>query len=161
MASAHLVRLLRLDPAALVEPLEQPHLMVTLVPLDPPLDDLIALATANRPELAAQQALVQAQERRVQQEKARPFLPSVLLRGASTNPAGTLAAGMFGGGLNDDMGRFGSRGDFDIQILWELQNAGLGNVARVMTAFGNGSITSTPISRQNFSTGSSSDPFGL
>src|SRR5438552_11063676 len=41
VASAEIMRVLRLDPAALVEPLEVPHLRVTLVQLDQPVDDLI------------------------------------------------------------------------------------------------------------------------
>jgi hypothetical protein len=37
----------------------------------------------------------------LRQERLRPLIPSVLLRGASTNPAGTLAGGVFGGGRNE------------------------------------------------------------
>jgi len=51
VASADLLRVLRLDPAALVEPLEFPHLRVTLVAVDKPVDDLIPMALTNRPEL--------------------------------------------------------------------------------------------------------------
>jgi outer membrane protein TolC len=132
VASADLVRVLRLDPSAVVEPLEAPHLRVTLVPLDKPVDDLIPVALTNRPELAAQQALVQATLVRLRQERLRPLIPSVLLRGASTNPSlGTLAGGYFGGGINDNLSNFGARVDFDIQILWELQNLGFGNAANV------------------------------
>jgi outer membrane protein TolC len=130
-ASAELARVLRLDPAALVLPLEAPHLRVTLVPLDRPVDDLIPVALMNRPELATQQALVQATLERLRQERLRPLIPSVLLRGAATNPAGTLAGGGFGGGLNDDFGNFGARSDFDLEVLWEFQNLGFGNAARV------------------------------
>jgi hypothetical protein len=54
-----------------------------------------------------------------------------LLRGAATNPAGTLAGGTFGGGINDQVSRFGARSDFDIQVLWQLDNLGFGNSARV------------------------------
>src|SRR5207249_6566087 len=129
VASADLVRVLRLDPSALIEPLEVPHLHVTLVTLDKPVDDLIPVALTSRPELAAQQALVQATLVRLRQERLRPLIPSVLLRGASTNPAGTLAGGYFGGGLNDSLSNFGARGDFDLQVLWELQNLGFGNRA--------------------------------
>src|SRR5262249_19603870 len=60
VASAELVRVLRLDPSALVQPLETPHLRVTLVALDKSVDDLIPIALTYRPELATQQALVQA-----------------------------------------------------------------------------------------------------
>jgi outer membrane protein TolC len=130
-ASAELARALRLDPAALVEPLEDPHLQVTLVGVDTSVDDLIPLALTRRPELAAQQALVQATLVRLKQEQLRPLIPSVLLRGASTNPAGTLAVGTFGGGLNSGLSNFSARSDFDVQVLWEFQNLGFGNVARV------------------------------
>jgi hypothetical protein len=54
----------------------------------------------------------------------------VLLRRASTNPAGTLAGGVFGGGRNDALGNFNARSDFDVQVLWEFQNLGFGNAAR-------------------------------
>jgi outer membrane protein TolC len=131
VASANLVRVLRLDPTVLVEPVEPPQLLVNLVGLDRPLDDLIPVALTNRPELASQQALVQATLVRLRQERLRPLLPSVLLRGAATNPAGTLAGGYFGGGVNDNLGNFNARGDFDVQVLWELQNLGLGNRAAV------------------------------
>src|SRR5262245_44067974 len=130
-ASAELTRLLRLDAVALVEPLEAPHLVVTLVHPDRPVDDLIPVGLINRPELAAQQALVQATLERLRTERLRPLVPSVVLRGAATNPAGTLAGGYFGGGRNDFLGNFSARNDIDIQVLWELQNLGLGNRARV------------------------------
>src|SRR5207237_3487655 len=82
VASADLVRVLRLDPSALVEPLEPPHLRLTLVALNQPVDDLIPVALTNRPELATQQALIQATLLRLRQERLRPLIPSVLLRGA-------------------------------------------------------------------------------
>jgi outer membrane protein TolC len=131
VASAELVRILRLETTALVEPLEPPHLQVTLVPLDRPVDDLIPVALTNRPELAEQQAIVQANLQRLRQERIRPLVPSILLRGASTNPAGILAAGSFGGGKNDFVSNFGARSDFDVEILWELQNLGFRNLALV------------------------------
>jgi outer membrane protein TolC len=90
-ASADLVRVLRLDSPALVKPVEAPHLRVTLLGLDRPVDDLIPIGLMNRPELAGQQALVQATLERLRLERIRPLVPSVLLRGAATNPAGTLA----------------------------------------------------------------------
>jgi outer membrane protein TolC len=131
VASAELTRLLRLDASAAVEPIEPPHMQVTLVSLEKPVDDLIPVGLTNRPELAAQQALVRASLEELRQERFRPLVPSILLRGAATNPAGTLGAGTFGGGINDDVRRFGSRGDFDVQLLWQLNNLGLGYRARV------------------------------
>jgi outer membrane protein TolC len=131
LASAELVRLLRLDPAAVVEPLEPPHLRVTLVRLDQLVDDLIRTALTNRPELAGQQAVVQATLERLRQEKLRPLVPSVLLRGFSTPVTGTLAGGVFGGGPNSDLSNFGARLDVDFQLLWKFENLGFGNEALV------------------------------
>jgi outer membrane protein TolC len=129
LASAELARLLRLEPTALFQPLEPPHLQVTLIPIDRPVDDLIPIALSYRPELATQQALVQATLLRLRQERMRPLIPSVLIRGFSTPVTGTLAAGVFGGGLNNSMNNFGARGDWDLQLLWEFKSLGLGNLA--------------------------------
>src|SRR5204862_354930 len=104
---------------------------VALIGLHASVDELIPLALTNRPELAARQALVQATIQRLRQEKLRPLIPSVLLRGASSTPTGTLGFGYFGGGLNSDMRNFGGRMDIDLLVLWELQNLGLGYHARV------------------------------
>jgi outer membrane protein TolC len=129
--SADLNRLLRLDPSTLAVPVEAPHLAVTLVASGQSIDDLIPLALANRPELASQQALVQATLERLREERLRPLIPSVLLRGYSTPVTGTLAGGVFGGGRNDDLSNFSARSDFDLQILWEWQSLGFANHARV------------------------------
>ncbi|HZY86617.1 MAG TPA: TolC family protein [Gemmataceae bacterium] len=131
VAGAELLRVLRLDPAAQVEPLEPPSLRVELVRLDGPVDDLIGVALTNRPELAAQQALVQASLQLLRQERLRPLVPSVLLRGASTTVTGTLMGGVFGGGLNGSLNNFAPRLDADVQLLWQLDNLGFGNRARV------------------------------
>jgi hypothetical protein len=44
---------------------------------------------------------------------------------------GTLAGGLYGGGVNDDMGNFGAKLDIDVQVLWELKELGFGNHALV------------------------------
>ncbi|MBL8795857.1 MAG: TolC family protein [Planctomycetia bacterium] len=131
VSSAELARLLRLDATVLVEPIEPPFLQVSLVSPGCPVDDLIAQALTARPELAAQQALVQATLKRLREEKLRPLVPSVLLRGAATNPAGTLSSGAFGGGRNDRIADGSFRNSLDLQLIWEFQNLGLGNRARI------------------------------
>lgn len=130
-ASAELLRVLYLDPTLVVEPVEPPHLRVRLLELDKPVDNLIPVALTHRPELAAQQALVQATLRLLRLEKLRPLIPSILLRGWSTPVTGTLAFGYFGGGQNGDLSNFGVRQDWDIQALWTLQNFGFGNRALI------------------------------
>lgn len=129
--SAELARILRLDAASQIEPIEPPQLQITLVEPERPIDELISLGLTNRPELAADQALVQAAIARLRQEKLRPFIPSILLRGDSTPVGGTLGAGVFAGGTNGDLGSTAARSDWDLQVLWQLDNLGFGNAARI------------------------------
>src|SRR5208283_4507532 len=96
-----------------------------------PVDELITMALTQRPELASQQALVQATLTQLKHERLRPLIPSVLLRGYSTPVTGTLAGGVFAGGPNSTIGNAGMRGDIDLQVLWQLDNLGFGNRARV------------------------------
>jgi outer membrane protein TolC len=131
VAGADLNRILRLDPATLVEPMEPAHLRITLVDPGWGVDDLIAFGLTNRPELADRQAAVQATLTRLRQERLRPLVPSVVLRGNATNPGGSLSTGVFGGGMNDSLNHFSTRNDLDVQLIWELQNLGFGNLARV------------------------------
>jgi outer membrane protein TolC len=60
--SAHLTQVLRLDPRAVVEPLEHDHARITLVDPGKSLDELMSVALANRPEISARRSLVQAAE---------------------------------------------------------------------------------------------------
>lgn len=131
LASADLINVLTLDPRAQIEPLEPPHLRIVMFDPNASLDALLAIAWANRPELASQQALVAAAETQTQQEKCRPLIPNLVVRGTATNPAGTLGVGVFGGGNNSTVGNWGGRFDYDVQLLWQLDNLGAGNVARV------------------------------
>jgi outer membrane protein TolC len=147
VASAELLRVLNLDPTLIVEPVEPPHLRVSLLPLDQPVDDLIPIALTHRPELAAEQALVQATLQQLRLEKMRPLLPSLLLRGWSTPVTGTLAFGYFGGGQNSFLGNFSVRQDWDIQALWTLQNFGLGNRALIRQRAAENRVASTELLR--------------
>jgi outer membrane protein TolC len=131
VASAELLRVLRLDAATQVEPAEPPQLRVELIDVNRPVDDLIPLGLTNRPELASQQAQVQATLVLLKQERLRPLIPSLLLRGYSTPVTGTLGAGYFGGGPNSSYGNGGLRSDFDVQLLLQFNNLGFGNRALV------------------------------
>jgi outer membrane protein TolC len=131
VASAELARLLRLNPAAVVEPMEPPFLPVTVIDPAVTVDGLIPIALTARPELATQQAVVQATLARLKQEKVRPLVPSLALRSASTNPSGSLGYGVFGGGPGGSLKDFSERFDIDLQVLWEFQALGFGNRARV------------------------------
>jgi len=130
VASADLTRILRLEPGTLVEPAEEPALVIELIEPSSSAAELIPMALTHRPELAADQALIQAALARLRQEKTRPLLPNLAVRGVGSNTPG-LAGGYFGGGFNDDLTHFGARFSVDIQAVWEVQNLGLGNHALV------------------------------
>jgi hypothetical protein len=131
VVSADLTQVLRLDPRAVVEPLENDHLQITLIDPQRSLDDLIPLGLTNRPELSAQQAMIQAALVRIRQEKMRPLLPSILITGFQTPGGMTTQAGIFGTGNDGSMNLWSFRDDISTQVVWQLQNLGLGNMALV------------------------------
>jgi outer membrane protein TolC len=129
-ASAELARLLRLDGTAQIVPQEPPQLRIMLIQPSRSVDELVTMGLTYRPELESNQAQVQATLELLKQEKYRPLIPSVLLRGDSTPVTGTLAGGVFAGGTNGDIGNPGGRFDIDLQVLWQFDNLGFGNSAR-------------------------------
>jgi outer membrane protein TolC len=129
-SSARLNRVLRLNPGAVVVPIEPPQLQVTLIPPGRAVDDLIPVGLLNRPELASQKALVQATLERLRQERLRPLLPSVVLAGGS-GPGGAFTGGVFAGSPNDEPYVGGGRFDVELGIVWTLDNMGAGNRALV------------------------------
>jgi outer membrane protein TolC len=124
-SSATLTRVLRLDPAVVVVPLEPPHLQVTLISPKEDVDALIPVGLTNRPELASQRAVVQATLVRLRQERMRPLIPSLVLASNAT-PTGLLGAGAFGSGTSS-LNSWSGRSDWDAEVVWELRNLGLGN----------------------------------
>lgn len=135
VASAELARLLRLDPATPLWPAEDFRSPVPLPGtewLDRPVEDLVGFALNNRPELAENQALVRAALDRVKAAQYRPLLPNVSVGyswgdfGGGPDPAPKGGFGPSGRILH-----FNTRSDFDVSLVWRLQNMGLGNRAEV------------------------------
>jgi outer membrane protein TolC len=144
VAAAELSRLLRLDPTIPLCPIEDFRYPVPLpgeMYFHQDLEELAAFALNNRPELAENQALVQAALARVRLAKFRPLLPQVSL---------TYSAGAFGGGpnftarepgtglgVNRQLGpsgviqNFNGRTDFEVNIGFRVLNMGFGNQAEV------------------------------
>jgi outer membrane protein TolC len=130
VSSARLTRVLRLDPRAVVDPLEHDHLQITLIDPARPLPELHVVALTNRPELASYQALVQAAVARIRRERGRIFLPTVLINGFQT-PDEMIQAGIFGIGTNNKLNQWTGRDDVSLQLAWELDALGIGNLARI------------------------------
>jgi outer membrane protein TolC len=145
--SADLTQVLRLDPRAVVVPLEQDHLQITLIDPAQSLQDLMQIALANRPELAAYRALVHAAEARIRREKMRPLLPLVVIGGFQT-PGGMLMQGsIFGLGPNSSLNQWTGRLDVSTQLVWQLDAFGIGNLARIKQQRGEESRTKIELNK--------------
>jgi outer membrane protein TolC len=130
VASADLTEVLRLDPRAVVVPLEHDHAQVTLIDPGRSLDDLMPVALTNRPELASRQARILAAEIGVRREKMRPLLPVAAVTGFQ-HPTMLLQAGIFGLGPNSSLDQWTGRSDISLQLVWQLEGFGIGNLARI------------------------------
>ncbi len=125
VASALLAQRLNLDPSARLQPLAGPLEPISLIDPATPAEELVRSAIARRPDLAARDALIALAEYRVQQEKARPFLPTIWLG---------FSGGAFGGGSNlvpPGLSRFAGRTDFDVRAYWTVLNMGAGNASLI------------------------------
>jgi outer membrane protein TolC len=130
-ASAEVARIARLKATVVLQPLEPPHMKVTLVPASLSPEELIPIAMAARPELTFFEAQAEAARQRERQEKWRPFLPTLVARGGGTTPPYPMAVGGFASGPGTDLGSSMQRSDWDFEAIWTLQNLGFGNVALV------------------------------
>src|SRR6185312_10155373 len=111
--------------------LEHDHLQITLIEPSRPLGDLIPIGLANRPELASNQALIRAAEAALRREKMRPLLPVVQLNGFQSAANGLIQGGLFGLGPNSSLNQWTGRVDVSVQLVWQLEGFGLGNLARI------------------------------
>jgi outer membrane protein TolC len=147
VAMAELARLLRLDPQQLLWPLEDIQWPIA-IPGDAWLDcetpELIAFAEGYRPEVAENNALVRVAQAQLRSAIWKPLLPNLVT---------TYNAGGFGGSPNrntslktndplsgpidrpiessGNISRFGARTDWDVALIWRLQNMGFGNLAQI------------------------------
>lgn len=131
VSSANLTQVLRLDPSAIVDPVEHDHMQITLIDPARPLDELIEIGLSNRPEIASQKSMVQAAEVRVRREKNRPLLPLVLITGFQTPGNMISQFGFFGTGFDRNMNLWSLRNDVSLQLVWQLEGLGFGNLARI------------------------------
>ena len=128
VASSQLCRLLNIDPSYHFRTPGASLETFRLIPEDTDAEALIAQAMQARPELASRFADIQETQIRVRQEKIRPFLPTLSVG---------VSSGAFGGGSDlviPGFSQLASRTDIDVMAIWNLQNLGFGNRARVREA---------------------------
>jgi outer membrane protein TolC len=120
VVSAHLARLLLLKPTVDLHPAEPTVVPITLVAPCTPVEQLVALAMQQRPEVVEGQALAGAAKARWRQAQLGPFIPHI---------QASYYGGDFGGGINDQMSHFSARSDGMVEAYWQLHNLGAGDVA--------------------------------
>ncbi|HEX7380354.1 MAG TPA: TolC family protein, partial [Pirellulales bacterium] len=128
MASARLAQQLNLEPTTRLQPTEAWVVPMPLVPEPITLQELIAMASLRRPELAAQREAIQVALLNLRGAKILPFSPTTLVG---------FSAGTMGGGSNLQavrFGNFGHRDDFDAIAFWTAQNLGVGNIVQINMA---------------------------
>jgi outer membrane protein TolC len=133
--SANLTQVLRLDPRAVVDPLEHDHTQISLIDPSLTLDELMPIALVNRPEISARRALLEAAEIGIRREKSRPLLPLVTLNGLQS-PGMVIQGGLFALGPNNNLNQTSGRADISLQLVWQLEGFGIGNLARIKSQRG-------------------------
>ncbi|MGF1577952.1 MAG: TolC family protein [Gemmataceae bacterium] len=119
-AMARLAELLRMPPIVPIFPKEQTLVPIQFVEGRSDTRNLVALALANRPEVANSKQLVQMAMLKLKKEKTAPWLPSLLLG---------VSYGGFGGGPGTTIDPFRDRFDLDAGMYWEIRNLGFGEHA--------------------------------
>ncbi len=120
VASSKLAQTLSLEAGRRIVPMDPTVIPIDLVSPGQEISSLISAGLSQRPELKETQALVSVACEKYQQQKYRPFVPSVLL-GFSTSG--------FGGGVGSNIDDVDGRYDIDALMTWEIRNLGLGEKA--------------------------------
>ena len=120
VAGARLGKLLLLPPTVQLVPADVVVAPIALIDPGTTLDQLIATAIQNRPELAANREIIAAAWARVRRSERGPLFPKLTLANQG---------GIYGGGFNDDLQNFNSRNALSVQLYWEVKNFGYGNRA--------------------------------
>ncbi len=141
VAAARLAQALNLDPSVRLFATDGWVVPKPLVPEPIPLQELIAIAMVQRPELAAQQAAIRGAFLVLHGAKVLPFSPNYLLGysngtfGGGSNIVSEGAVSANGVPINQPrFGTFDDRQDVDVVLYWTLRNLGIGNLALINQA---------------------------
>jgi outer membrane protein TolC len=138
VTSANLAALLNIPPSAQLHAVDGWIVPTEIVPNVLPMQELLFIATQQRPELAARRNEILVAVQQLRRQIFMPLSPTVL--------AG-YSSGTFGGGSNlvaypggfqgfqgPYFGNFAPREDLDVIAFWTAQNMGLGNLGKIRVA---------------------------
>jgi outer membrane protein TolC len=120
-AAAELSRLLHLDTAVRLEPLENEVPVLEIVDERENADQLVARAIDGRPETDQLDALLAAAEDDLTALRYGWFIPNVALN---------YSSGEFGGGPGSTIANTSHRDDLSLLLYWQFDALGIGNRAR-------------------------------
>ncbi|NNE00975.1 MAG: TolC family protein, partial [Pirellulaceae bacterium] len=119
--SAALARRLRLDPRFTLQVADQVLVPIELATDANDVNTLIATALSQRPEVSELHQEIAGLCVAVRKANVEPWIPRVAM---------TTSAGSFGGGQGSDVGTRSGRSDVDLQAVWQVDNLGVGVVAK-------------------------------
>ncbi|HEU4617270.1 MAG TPA: TolC family protein, partial [Gammaproteobacteria bacterium] len=119
-AAAALTRLLHLDAAVRLDPMESEVPVIDLYSVDDDVNALVERALEGRPETDQLDSLVAAGEAELRAQRYGLFVPKVSLR---------FSSGDFGGGPGSSIADTGHRDDLTLQLYWQLDQLGFGHRA--------------------------------
>lgn len=117
LAAANLARVLHLEPGVQLVPLHAQPVQLSLYESSESMEELIAKALEQRPELKQSQALVRRAEQDLKQARYAPVVP---------NLAVGLSGGSLAGGPGTSLSSAGSRTEAQAMLYWSLDGLGLG-----------------------------------
>lgn len=120
VASARLIRVLNLQQTVDLVPTDPAVVPLTLVSKDQPIDSLVQIALASRPEMESVRAVLQANAQRVRYARLDPLIPNVEL---------DYRGGGFSGKGRTSTSSFDGQGEAFLGVSWDAKHLGLGNLA--------------------------------
>jgi outer membrane protein TolC len=122
VAAARLAQLLHLEAGVDLEPADANPAPVAVVDASQPVQELVASALKNRPEVKQSGSLVRRAEQDLKNVRYSRVVPNVALG---------VSGGGFGGGVGGGIGRTDVRTDVNAMLFWRWESFGLGEKAKV------------------------------
>jgi outer membrane protein TolC len=122
VAAARLAQLLHLEAGVDLEPSDANPAPVAVIDASKPVQELVAKALKNRPEVQQSGSLVRRAEQNLKNVRYSQVVPNVALG---------VSGGGFGGGVGGGIARTDVRTDVNALVFWRWESFGLGEKAKI------------------------------